>query len=281
MSKKSYKLIFSLFLLICHFHLFSQMEIWTVGTAKTIPQGHLEISLLRPARYGFTKSLELSAQPLIFPVFPNAQVKKNWYDGKFAIATVHGINYPSMFLKIARSNKPDALIPQDSIVPQLFVIKNEVIGSIMLKEHTSCEASNYYLSVKIGTQFALKFGKSTLPDIEKPVLYPRTSVYHDTLLWYLGVDLDAHLNEIINYSVDVDFLSVGLKIGDWAIEHKGILMMKLTNSLMLMAGYKLSYGTMPTKNRLGIYPIADISWTYVFRPIKSKQLDLFDHRKGP
>jgi len=281
MSKKYYSIGFILSFLIFHLYSYSQMEIWTVGTAKTIPQGHLEISLLRPARYGLTKSFELSAQPIIFPVFPNAQVKKTWYDGKFAIASVHGINYPSLFLKIARKDKPDALIPQDSIVPQLIAIKNEIIGSIMLKEATSCEASNYYLSVKIGTQFALKFGESTLPDIEKPVLYPRTSIYHDTLLWYVGVDLDAHLNEIINYSVDVDFLSVGLKFGDWAIEHKGMLMVKLTNSVMVMAGYKFSYGTMPSKNRFGFYPMADISWTYFFKSVKSKQLNLFDPRKGP
>jgi hypothetical protein len=279
MSKKINLIVFSLIFFNCHLISFSQMEIWTVGTAKTIPQGHLEISILRPARYGITKKLEVSAQPLIFPVFPNAQIKKNWYDGKFAIASVHGINYPSLFLKLKRSNKPNALIPRDSIVPQLFVIKNEIIGSIMLKEPTSCEASNYFLSIKIGAQFALKFGKSTLPDMEKPVIYPRTSVYHDTLLWYVGADLDAHLNERINYSVDLDFLSVGLKIGDWAIEHKGILMIKLTNSLMVMAGYKLSYGTMPTKNRFGIYPMADISWTHQFRQIKSKQIDLFDKGK--
>ena len=137
-----------------------------------------------------------------------------------------------------------------------------------------------FLSLKIGTQFALKFKESTLPDIQKPVLYPRTSVYHDTLLWYVGVDLDAHLNNFINYSVDLDFLSVGLGIGDWAIEHKGMLMTKLTNSLMVLAGYKLSYGTMPAKAKLGIYPFADISWTYRFRTQKSKQLKLFDDKGG-
>ena len=281
MSITNRVIIFITSLIGCPFNSISQLEIWTVGTGKTIPQGHLEVSILRPARYGITRTIEVSAQPFIFPVFPNAQVKKNWYDGKFAIASVHGINYPSLFLNIAKSNKADALIPQDSVVPQLFVIKNEVIGSIMLKEATSCEAANYYLSVKLGIQFAPKFGKSTLPDIEKPVLYPRTSVYHDTLLWYVGVDLDAHLNEFINYSVDVDFFSVGLKIGDWAVEHKGMLMMKLTNSLMILAGYKLSYGTMPTQNKLGIYPMADISWTYKFRTEKSKQLKLFDPKKGP
>lgn len=277
---KRFCLILILVLMLVPDRLIGQIEIWTVGTAKTIPQGHLEISLLRPARYGIGRSLEVSAQPLIFPVFPNGQIKKNWYDKKFSIATVHGLNYPTMFLNIVRKRDREDLIPRDSIVPQLIVFKNEVIGSIMLKKETSCEAANYFLSVKLGTQFAFKFKESTLPDIQKPVLYPRTSVYHDTLLWYVGVDLDAHLNSFINYSVDVDFLSVGLGIGDWAIEQKGILMTKLTNSLMVLAGYKLSYGTMPDRARLGIYPFADISWTYRFRTQKSKQLKLFDDKGG-
>jgi hypothetical protein len=276
MLKRKITIVCFLFFLICPLSVHSQMELLTVGTAKTIPHGFLEISLFRPARYGLTKTLELSAQPLIFPIFPNAQIKKNWYDKKFSIATVHGINYPTWLLNMVRKRDRKDLIPRDSLVPQLFVFKNEVIGSTMLKKATSCEAANYFLSVKLGTQFALKFKKSTLPDIEKPVIYPRTSVYHNTLLWYVGVDLDAHLNEFINYCVDIDFLSVGLKIDDWAIEHKGMLMMKLTKSLMVLAGYKVSYGTMPSGNKFGIYPMVDISWTYEFKKVKAKQLDLYD-----
>jgi hypothetical protein len=258
------------------FNINAQLEFWTVGTGKTIPLGVLDISLFRPASYGLTKTFEISSQPFIFPVFPNAQVKKNWYDKRFSIASVHGLNYPTWFLRLARSKKDGALIPRDSIVPNLFVFKNELIGSIILKEATSCDAENYLLSIKLGTQFALKFGESTLPDIEKPVLYPRTSVYHDTLLWYVGVDLDAHLNSFINYSVDIDFLSVGLGVGDWAIEHKGMLMTNLTKSLSILLGYKLSVGSMPSGNKFGIYPMADISWKYRFRKAKSiKKQDLY------
>jgi len=260
--------------------LFSQLEIWTVGTAKTIHEGHLEISLFRPARYGITRTLEVSAQPFIFPVFPNAQIKKNWYDKKFAIATVHGINYPTLFLNIVRKKDNADYIPVDSVVPQLIVFKNEVIFSKMLKEATSCEAPNYFLSIKAGIQFASKFKESTLPLIEKPIIYQRTSVYYDQILWYVGADLDAHLNEFINYSVDLDFLSVGIGIDDWAVEHKGMLMMKFTNSLMALVGYKISYGTYPDGSEFGIYPMADISWTYKFKKLKKDQLKLFDDKKG-
>ena len=276
---------FTLFFLILTFQVqtFAQMEFWTVGTGKTIPESQLEVSLFRPARYGITKTLEVSAQPWAFPVFPNGQIKKNWYDRKISVATVHGLNYPTMFLNIVRKRDMEDYIPVDSVVPQLIVIKNEVIVSKMLQEGGStCEnPENYLLSLKLGFQFALNFGESTLPHIYKSIIYHRSEVYHKKVLWYVGADLDAHLNGFINYCVDVDFLSVGF-IDDWAVEHKGLLMTKITNSLMVALGYKLSYGTYQEGRGtgFGIYPLADISWTYRFKKRKEKQLDLFRDGKN-
>ena len=261
-------------------NMFSQLKLWTVGTARTITENRLEISAFRHARYGISESLELSAQPFAIFILPNLQIKKKWYDKSISIATVHGLNYPTMFLNYTRKRNREDIIPIDSIVPNLFVIKNEVIVSKMLKEPSSCEAENYLLSLKIGAQFALKFGESTLPLIEKPIIYQRTSVYHDKLLWYVGVDLDGHLNDFLNFSLDVDFLSVGATIDDYAIENKGIILMGLTNSLTAALGYKISYGSYPSGNKFFIWPLIDISWTYNFKNIKSKQLNLFKDNKG-
>ena len=269
-----------LIFIFSHLQLSAQFELWTVGTGKTIHEGNLEVSIFRPARYGITRTLEVSAHPLAFFVLPHAQVKKNWYDREISVATIHGLNYPTIFLNIVRKRNNENLIPIDSVVPQLFAFKNEVIVSKMLKEATSCEAGNYLLSLKLGFQFALKFGNSTLPYIEKPIIFQRTSIYHDKLLWYVGADLDAHLNSFINYSVDVDFLSIGFDIEDWAIEHKGMIMWKFTNSLMALIGYKISYGTYHGNPGIGIYPMADISWTYKFKLKKEKQLNLFQNGKN-
>ncbi|RLD78040.1 MAG: hypothetical protein DRJ10_10980 [Bacteroidetes bacterium] len=264
--------------LFSSFSLSAQYEIWTVGTASTIPEGHLDVSIFRPARYGITKTLEVSAHPFLFPVLPNGQVKKTWHKKEFVFASVHGINYPSMFLNITRKRDNPELIPIDSVVPQLFAFKNEVIVSKILKKATTCDAENFLLSLKLGVQFAFQFGENTLPLIQRPILYPRTSIYHKKLLWYVGADIDGHLNSFINFSADIDFLSVGLGIDDFAIEHKGMLMTPLTERLMILGGYKLSYGTYPSGTKLGIYPMLDISWKYIFKQRKSKQLDLFEDK---
>jgi len=69
-----------------------------------------------------------------------------------------------------------------------------------------------------------------------------------------------------------------LEIDDFAIEHKGMLMMALTEKLMILGGYKLSYGTYPSGTKLGIYPMLDISWKYIFKQRKAKQKDLFKEK---
>lgn len=269
------KLIAIILLSLSSFGISAQYEIWTVGTARTIPEGHLDVSIFRLARYGISKTFEVSAHPFLFPVLPNGQVKKTWYKRDIVFASVHGVNYPTLFLNLVRKKDNPELIPVDSVVPQLLAFKNELIVSKILKKATTCEAENFLLSLKLGVQFAFQFGESTLPLIEKPIFYPRTSIYHKKLLWYVGVDIDGHLNSFINFSADIDFLSVGLGIEDFAIEHKAMLMMSLTQSLMILGGYKLSYGTYPSGTKLGIYPMLDISWKYIFKKRKAKQLDLF------
>jgi hypothetical protein len=276
--KTAKSIFFTLIISLLSFQINAQYELWSVGTAFTAPEGQLDVSVFRPARYGITKTLEVSAQPWVFVIFPNAQVKKTWYKKEIAIATVHGINYPSWSMNMLRKKDKEGYIPVDSVVPQMLVFKNEVIISYMLKKKTTCEAANYLLSLKLGTQFAWHLKEGNIPPMEKPVIYPLTSVYQKDFLWYAGLDIDGHLNSWINFSADIDFLSVNF-IDDIAIEHKGMLMTALTNSLMLLVGYKVFYGTYPSgDSQLAVYPLVDISWKYTFKQRKAKQLDLFESK---
>ncbi len=253
---------------------FSQMELWTVGTAKTIPKRNLEISLFRPARFGISSKLEFSAHPIGFFFIPHAQIKKNWYDGGISIATVHGINYPTIALKLLKNLDREDYLRKDDVVPQIVAFKNEIIISKLLKKRTTCEAGNYLLSLKFGIQLSTAKADSSLSHIQNPILYPRTEIYHPSNLWYVGIDLDARFNSYINYCIDVDYLSVGGEWKDYAIEHKALIMTKLTNSVTVAAGYKLTYTTLNDQQRTTLYlfPLIDISWVYKFR--KKKELGL-------
>ncbi len=271
---KPLRIILFFLMLFVSVSIFSQIEIWTVGTAKTIPEYNLELSILRPARFGITKSLEISAHPIAFPLLPHAQIKKKWYDRHFIFATVHGFNYPNIALNILKKMNKEDYLHKDDVIPRILAFKNEMIISKVLKKRTTCEAENYLLSVKFGIQTSFAKADTTLSSIQNPILYPRTEIYHDRTLWYAGIDLDARFNSYINYSIDLDYLSVGGEQKDYAIEHKALAMTKLTNSLTIAAGYKLTFTTLNDQHRMILYlfPLIDISWVYKFR--KKRELDL-------
>jgi len=74
-------------------------------------------------------------------------------------------------------------------------------------------------------------------------------------------------------------LSVKFSMEDIAIEHKGMIILPLTNSLSLLGGYKMFFGTYPSGNsQFAVYPLLDISWKYQFKPKKAKELDLFEKK---
>ncbi len=100
------------------------MELWTVGTARTIPEHRLEISMFRPARFGVTNSLEVSANPFVFLMLPHAQVKKNWYNREIMIASVHGLNFPRRALKKLKKRNKAGYLGSDVVVPTILAFKN-------------------------------------------------------------------------------------------------------------------------------------------------------------
>ncbi len=276
--KKMNKFIISLSLFILlPLSVFAQIELWTIGTGKTIPEHQLEISIFRPARFGITKSIEIAAHPIAFFALPHVQVKKNWYDKEVSLASVHALNYPTIALNMLRKRDKEGYIPIDTKVPGILAFRNEIIVSRILKERTTCSAENYLLSLKLGVQFAMKMSNnSTLSSIEKSILYPRTEIYHKRTLWYAGLDLDARFNHFINYCIDVDYLSLGGKTKDYVIEHKLLILTKLTNSVTISGGYKLVYTSFNNQDntKLSVYPLIDLSWVYKFR--KKKEMGLFD-----
>ncbi len=267
-----YSIFFQL-LLVASFS-YSQ-EFWTVGTAKTVEHRNFDASLLRATHYGLTPTLEIAAHPVLFLALPHVNFKKTWYDGSFKIATIHGFHYPKFALSIIRDLKIGNLIHPDSLIPSIYAFRNEIIVSFLLKKKTSCTPPNYLLSIKLGNKFAF-MNDSTLPVIDKPYLYQETAIYHPKQkLWYLGVDLDGHLTQSIDFSVDMELQTIDL-ISDWAVSHKGLLRIPVGERSTFTAGYWLSYGSYPTKNQFAIVPFIDYSWIIVRK--NKKEMSLFKEK---
>lgn len=281
------KILFLLTILSANIKSFSQVPIWTVGTPKTIDKHEVDLSLFYFSSYGLTDRLEIQTKPLEFFVLPHVNLKKTWYYHKskhnknwlksrsLMIGSVHGINYPSMTLKLARNRQFRNLIPLDTDIPFILSFRNELLISTMLKNKTSCEPSNNLLTLKLGTKFSYIKGENTLPYFDNPFLFRETSIYHNKLLWYIGLGLDGHLYSNLNYSIDFDYKSIGLKTDYKALEHNGIIYWyagKLQR-FRLAIGYKASFSDFPNK-KVGFSPLFDI--TFMFKTSKSNSSDLFD-----
>jgi len=259
----------------------AQYPTWNIGTAKTLPPLDFRIAAFQPSSIGLTRTIELSSHPVLFFVAPNLSIKKQWYLKRIIIATNHGFYYPSYALKLISKKSIADLPDANTIIPDIYVFRNELLVSKELgaKQCTAYmepgvedKTKNIIFTFKLGVQFALKSGNSTLKAVDKPVLYQRTSIYQDTTLLYTGFDVDGPLYKNINFSADIDLLSLGFK--EYAIEHKGLLIFNHNNRFSFIAGYKLSAGTYPDKFRFGIYPVIDLLWYFHRLKIKDGLRDL-------
>lgn len=275
MKKSSFVFIFSLTLLTS----IAQNPLWTVGTAYTLDDREFQLSIFEPAAYGITDRLEVQSFVWPFIYTPNIFVKYQWSKlnlsnkvaPQWVIGSRHGMYYPTILLKKIQkrqTNYPssnDLIIPKHTQTPSILAFQNELYFSRYLK-NDRCEGPNYLLTIKLGLQFAKEWGESTLPTINYPIFYPRTAIYHDTVLWYIGLDFDAHLNEYLNYCVDVEFLSVDWDVKDFAIEHKAMIIWPVLKRMSIIAGYKLSYGSLPLEKKLMFMPVIDLMWNFNHKP---------------
>ena len=259
----------------------AQNPLWTDGTAFTVPPKTLEISLFRPAKFGLTQKDEFSAHPLAFFIMPHVFYKRKWlkfkvFDLKFMMSSRHGIYYPFFALKLNRrlSFGFSELVPENARIPHALALQNEIIVSHFLQEPNHCSPGNYLITGRLGFKYAFKFSPFEHPLIYQSILYRETVVFVPGLVWYVGADLDGHINFMFNYFADLDFYSYGF-INNWAIESKLGLMGYRGEHISGFAGIKLAYSTIPTRNRFLIMPIAGISYTLDFRKRTEHGTELF------
>ena len=251
-----------LFILIFSSAVFGQTTIWTIGSARTVPKGSAEFGILHPLQIGLTETLEVSMQHMLgLSLAPNISIKKLWWVGNIMIATQHRYNMPTMLLTAMGDMERFAYIPDTSKIPYIFSIGNDILITAAVGPET-------ILSFKMGGDFALKTGENTLPEIHQPFLYPRTATYSEKFVWNLGLDVDGNIYKNFNYSADVDFYSIGLKVDDWALEHKGYFIYNHSIKFAALVGYKMSYGSYPDGNLFYIAPMVDLIFKINAEPPK-------------
>ncbi len=239
---------------------FSQIPIWTVGTARTVEKGNLEASVFYPSRYGLSQTFEVSLHPIGIFGFPHIIGKKKWIEReKWVLSSKHMIYSPTVVLGVLESTGAFDLVEEGKAGPLQVGLSNEILYSRWLKPRTMCEGADYLLTLRLGAMNAFKFGDDSTTTMHKWYMYHRGQQFHDKTVFFVGADLDAHFNEKINYSVDVDFYYAH-KSDNYALEHKGLLYGKISEKITLAVGYKFSFGFYDIGNKMSIMPLVDLTW---------------------
>ncbi|MCQ2975930.1 MAG: hypothetical protein MJ211_14110 [Bacteroidales bacterium] len=267
----------------------SQAPFQSRPTALTINQKTFEFSLFSQSRYGFAKNTEVYSSVLEDWLLPNIGIKRLWYTkpakketGFFAsrniyFGSLHTFDYPKMFFDFPTIQKRGD-ISDTCITPSVITMKNEIRATIFLKNKTSCSEGDFLLTLRAGLKNSFKLNKNAnMPPITKPLWYRESVVCLDTIVWFVGADLDIHITDRINLLVDADFYSVDWNVKDWSGENKIFAYGYLyERRILVQAGVKFLYGTINKDFDSNLLPMIDFS--YFFKP-KKRQTGLWGNMK--
>jgi len=121
---------------------------------------------------------------------------------------------------------------------------------------------NEYLNIipKIGFSVALIVGNSDFPTIDMPFVYNRTSIYHENVMFNIGLDIRGNISPKFEYLVDIDKFIMEKEYCEYSYEHKILIIWKLNRRFALSGGYKLCYSDYPSKlqKSTNIIPLIDL-----------------------
>lgn len=259
----------------------AQNPIWTNGTAKTIAYRNVEISLLRPARLAVGRKSELAMHPIGTFALPHLFFKHEWFTFKFRKHTYlfssrHGLYYPTVAERFA-AKRPGLfkLFRPEDVFNHALGFQNEILISRWLKPPSQCYPGNNLLTLKLGAKYSFGLEKPYSPAAPQVILYRETKVFEPKLVSYIGLGIDAHLNSTFNWFADLDFYNTGQFLEDFNIEAKAGIMGYSGRHWSALVGAKGGFASLGGDNRLFVFPVADIAYTFKRKGKRKKEMGLF------
>ncbi len=248
------KIIIILIISLFAISISAETSIWSKGTTDVLPQGRWEVGIFQPLSYGLNETTELSTFALADLVMPNITLKKFWknLDG-WKFASKHSLVYPSLFLNVIAKEGAFGILPDNSAIPQIFVLNNQFMVSYKFNE-----CLNFI--PKIGFSAALVSGDSDFPTIDMPFVYNRTSIYHENIMFNIGLDIRGNITPKLEYLIDIDKFIMDKEYCEFSYEQKAIIIWKINRRFALSGGYKLCYSDYPSRlqRSTDIIPLIDL-----------------------
>jgi hypothetical protein len=235
-------------------------------TARALPAGRLETGVFSPLRYGLTDQLELSGHPVLFLVAPNAELKVAWGEpGGVALATVHGLLYPTPMMRLLSREGTGGIVPADVRYPHILATSQHLLTSVGLGRHLVTGRAGGRLATNL-TSFD---GPRFWSQVEWHFVWPRMAA------WFTGWSLDAGLaadgpiGGPFRYRLAVDaFAMPGLRGGHQAWEGTALAEWRPSSRFRLRAGAWFSWAEFPYGSRFlwPPFPYLDAAWAWELGP---------------
>ncbi len=247
------KIIIILIITLVAVSISAETDIWSKGTTDVLPQGRWEVGIFQPLSYGLNESTELSTYALADLVIPNLTLKKFWknIDG-WKFTSKHSLIYPTIFLNVLAKEGALGILPDNSDIPQILVMNNQFMLSYRYNKY-------FNFIPKIGFSVALVGADSNFPTIDMPIVYNRTSIYHENVMFNIGLDVRGNISPKFEYLIDIDKFIMDKEYCEFSYEHKVMIIWKINRRFALSAGYKLSYSDYPSnmQRSTDIIPLID------------------------
>ncbi len=112
--------------------------IWSYETANTVPEYSGDISIFSPTRLSIRTGHEFGTSIASLPFIPMVYYKKRWSEGKYYIASRHEAYSFTPGLYFLRSKDKYTFISENSNIPHVIALKNELIISRPFLKELKC-----------------------------------------------------------------------------------------------------------------------------------------------
>lgn len=231
----------------------TNLFIWPDRSTQTLEPKRKVWPLFGVKKMGTRNNMEWRIQPLYFLLSPNLGLKKGWTNNsqrKWRIASLHQLNYPSILLKMLAREGAGGILPENSIIPPIILLRNEVL--------LGYQNQGNYLTFRGGLATAFKFGEASFPDIDLPFFYNRMLAFNHTPNVYLGLNYNRDVLTTLNLEADFTAFKVDFSTGAWVFENRVVLFWKPTHKFGLKLGAATAFGEYPYGFDVRVIPVFDI-----------------------
>lgn len=240
-----------------------EISAWHTGTAGIIPSDAAEISLFNATRIGFSRQTELLFRIAEEAFLPNAGIKHSWWKNKrFALASEHTLYYTYPGLKILQKTGFKDLVPDSVRINQSLAMRHEILFSwLMNPSEWGClnPAPERILSLRLGTEFAIRFGDSEIRPFDYLHSLYHTQLLDGKVLYYGGLQFDSYFANRFHYSLNALFYSVDFK-KEYAAEANLRLTYYPIRRLGISATCKGAYINIGDRSKFACLPLLDLTW---------------------